>query len=44
MATRGGGYFTTSYEADLALVDTRLRRVTLVVFVLVLLALPRFTS
>jgi branched-chain amino acid transport system permease protein len=44
MAARAGGYFKTSYEADLALVDTRLRRVTLAVLVLVLLALPRFAS
>src|SRR5215470_16638143 len=44
MPTRGGGYFKTSYEADLALVDTRLRSVALAVFVVVVLALPRFAS
>jgi len=37
-------YFKTSYEADLALVDTRLRRLALTALVLVLLALPRFAS
>ena len=41
---RGGGYFKTSYEADLALVDTRLRRVALVAFVIALLVLPRYAS
>src|SRR5437762_750207 len=40
----GGGYFKTSYEGDLALVDTRLRRVALATFVVVLLVLPRFAS
>jgi len=44
MPTRGGGYFKTSYEADLALVDTRLRRVALAVFVLILIVLPRLAS
>jgi branched-chain amino acid transport system permease protein len=44
MPTRGGGYFKTSYEADLALVDTRVRRVMLAAFVLMLLVLPRFAS
>ena len=44
MPTRGGGYFKTSYEADLALVDTRLRRVALATFVLILLVLPRLAS
>ena len=40
----GGGYFKTSYEADLALVDTRLRRVAVIAFVVALLVLPRFVS
>lgn len=40
----GGGYFKTSYEADLALVDTRLRRVALAGLLVILLALPRFAS
>ena len=40
----GGGYFKTSYEADLALVDTRLRRIAVVAFVVALLVLPRFVS
>ena len=40
----GGGYFKTSYEADLALIDTRLRRTAVVGFVLLLVALPRFAS
>src|SRR5436189_5610747 len=44
MSALGGGYFKTSYEADLALVDTRLRRLALAAFVLVLLVLPRFAS
>src|SRR5882724_11084488 len=44
MSALGGGYFKTSYEADLALVDTRLRRLALTALVLVLLALPRFAS
>src|SRR5438034_5022789 len=40
----GGGYFKTSYEADLTLVDTRLRRVAVTTFVVALLVLPRFAS
>ncbi len=40
----GGGYFKTTYEADLALVDTRLRRVAVAAGLLVLLVLPRFAS
>jgi branched-chain amino acid transport system permease protein len=44
LAPLGSGYFKTSYEADLALVDTRLRRAAVAVFVLVLLLLPRFAS
>ena len=40
----GGGYFKTTYAADLALVDTRLRRVTLGLLILALLVLPRFAS
>ena len=44
MAALGGGYFKTSYEADLALVDTRLRRVALGALVVALLVLPRFAS
>src|SRR5882672_3881259 len=40
----GGGYFKTTYASDLALVDTRLRRVALAALVAGLLILPRFTS
>jgi branched-chain amino acid transport system permease protein len=40
----GGGYFKTSYEADLALVDTRLRRVALAALIGALLALPGVAS
>ena len=40
----GGGYFKTSYEGDLALVDTRLRRVALIAVVIALIVLPRFAS
>jgi branched-chain amino acid transport system permease protein len=40
----GGGYFKTSHEADLAVVDTRLRRTALAVLVLALLVLPRVAS
>jgi branched-chain amino acid transport system permease protein len=40
----GGGYFKTSYEADLALVDTRLRRTALAALIVALLILPRVTS
>src|SRR5438046_1866242 len=41
---RGGGYFKTTYASDLALVDTRLRRVALAALVVTLLVLPRLTS
>jgi branched-chain amino acid transport system permease protein len=44
VAELGSGYFKTSYEADLALVDTRLRRVALAGLVLALVVLPRFAS
>src|SRR5215831_16079528 len=37
-----GGYFKTTYDGDLALVDTKLRRVTLAALVIALLALPPF--
>src|SRR5499426_367579 len=40
----GGGYFKTSYHADLSLLDTRLRRRALVALVVVLLALPAVGS
>src|SRR5215468_10061675 len=40
----GGGYFKTTYASDLALVDTRLRRVALVALLVALLVLPRLTS
>ena len=40
----GGGYFKVSYEGDLALVDTRLRRVALIAAVIALIVLPRFVS
>src|SRR6266436_9229873 len=40
----GGGYFKTTYTADLALVDTRLRRAALGLLVLGLVLLPRLTS
>jgi branched-chain amino acid transport system permease protein len=40
----GGGYFKTSHQADLAVVDTRLRRTALAVLVLALLLLPRVAS
>lgn len=40
----GGGYFKTSYEADLGLVDTRLRWTALAALVLTLLLLPRLAS
>jgi len=39
-----GGYFKTTYDGDMALVDTKLRRVMLVVLIIALLALPRFAS
>ena len=40
----GGGYFKTTYGADLALVDSRLRRMTLAALAVLLLSLPRLTS
>ena len=40
----GSGYFATSYEADLRLVDTPLRRVTVGALVIALLLLPRLAS
>jgi branched-chain amino acid transport system permease protein len=44
MAVLGSGYFKTSYEADLALVDSRLRRAAVAAFALALLLLPRVVS
>ena len=41
---RGGGYFKTTYAADLALVDTRLRRRALAALIVALLVLPRVAS
>jgi len=40
----GGGYFKTTYASDLALIDTRLRRVGLGLLIVSLLMLPRFAS
>jgi branched-chain amino acid transport system permease protein len=40
----GSGYFKTSYAADLAVVDTRLRRVALLALVVGLVLLPRVAS
>src|SRR5215510_4782749 len=40
----GGGYFKTTYASDLALVDTRLRRVALGALIVALLVLPRLAS
>src|SRR5262249_19141094 len=40
----GGGYFKTTYAGDLALVDTRLRRVALAMLIVALLVLPRLVS
>src|SRR5262249_26547256 len=40
----GGGYFKTTYASDLALVDTRLRRATLALLIVLFLVLPRLTS
>src|SRR5262250_1402898 len=40
----GGGYFKTTYASDLALVDTRLRRIALGLLIVALLLLPRFGS
>ena len=39
-----GGYFKTTYSADLKLVDTRLRRVALGGLVVFLLLMPRLAS
>ncbi|MBI3435222.1 MAG: branched-chain amino acid ABC transporter permease [Proteobacteria bacterium] len=41
---RASGYFRTSYQADRALVATRLERAMLVLFVVLLLAFPLFAS
>ena len=41
---RASGYFRTNYGEDSALVGTRMRRVSLVIFVLVLLAFPFVAS
>jgi branched-chain amino acid transport system permease protein len=40
----GSGYYKTTYEADMALADSRLRRVMLALLLLALLVLPRFAS
>src|SRR5438876_5651085 len=40
----GSGYFRTTYEADMALVDTPLRRIALAGLALGLVALPRLGS
>jgi branched-chain amino acid transport system permease protein len=40
----GSGFFKTSYEADMALVDSGVRRVALALLVIGLLVLPRVTS
>jgi branched-chain amino acid transport system permease protein len=40
----GGGYFKTTYASDLALVDTRLRRVAAGALLVTLLILPRLVS
>ena len=40
----GSGYFKTTYEADMALIDTRLRRVTLATLIALLAALPQVAS
>jgi len=40
----GSGYFKTSYEADMALVDTRLRRLALAALIALLAVLPRLAS
>jgi branched-chain amino acid transport system permease protein len=42
--TFGSGYFRRSYAADMALVDTRLRRVAVAAFLLGLVALPAVAS
>ena len=41
---RASGYFRTSYDQDLALVQTRLERTSLGVFIVVLLAFPLIAS
>ena len=40
----GGGYFKTSYEGEMALIDTRLRRIAVTALLVALLVLPRFAS
>jgi branched-chain amino acid transport system permease protein len=40
----GSGFFKTSYEADMALLDSGVRRVALGVFIAALLVLPRVAS
>jgi branched-chain amino acid transport system permease protein len=40
----GSGFFKTSYEADMALVDSGARRIALTLFVAALLLLPRVAS
>ncbi len=40
----GSGYFKTTYEADMVLVDTRLRKVSLVILLLALALFPRVAS
>ena len=40
----GSGYFKTTYAADMALVDTRLRRVSLALLIVALAALPGMAS
>jgi len=40
----GSGYFKTTYEADMALVDTRLRRLALAALIALLAVLPRLAS
>ena len=40
----GSGYFKTTYEADMALVDTRLRRLALATLIVGLAVLPRVAS
>ena len=40
----GSGYFKTTYEADMALVDSRLRRLALLALLVAIVVLPRFAS
>jgi branched-chain amino acid transport system permease protein len=40
----GGGYFKTTYARDLALIDTRLRRMALAALIVALALLPRVAS